>query len=379
MNAYTMNRLIILGNGFDLAHGMSTGYNDFIVWLLKRALEGANYVEGYSDEAMIVHHLNFAYTVAGFKTASHLVDFAYSKQNLSFFFTRGGRLSLSDIQYLENPYIIVAKNEFVCNLIKKYSNCNWVDIENQYYRELKAITKDPYNQDQRIENLNAGLSYLITALEKYLSKQEYKKGNEAYSAILRAPIKNDELLEQEGFSEQKEIKPERSLILNFNYTSTVEQYLKSEEPTADPHFEVSYIHGKLQDTENPIIFGFGDELDNDYAHLEQNESKGLLDYIKSFWYFKTSNYHDLVRFIDSSDYQVFILGHSCGLSDRTMLNMIFEHPRCKSIKLFYHQGEKGNNFRTLTQEVSRHFKDKGSMRKKIVPFDKSSAMPQASK
>ena len=27
-----MNRLILIGNGFDLAHGLKTSYNDFINW-----------------------------------------------------------------------------------------------------------------------------------------------------------------------------------------------------------------------------------------------------------------------------------------------------------------------------------------------------------
>jgi hypothetical protein len=98
--------------------------------------------------------------------------------------------------------------------------------------------------------------------------------------------------------------------------------------------------------------------------------------MKSFGYFKTSNYHDLIRFIEADNFQVFILGHSCGLSDRTMLNMIFEHNNCKSIKIFYYGDEKSNNYAELTQEISRHFSNKGEMRKKIVPFDKSSAMPQ---
>ena len=77
--------------------------------------------------------------------------------------------------------------------------------------------------------------------------------------------------------------------------------------------------------------------------------------LNPFWYFQTSNYHDLVRFIESNIFQVFILGHSCGLSDRTMLNMIFEHDHCKSIKLFYHERSDGsNNFTEVTEEISRH-------------------------
>jgi len=111
--------------------------------------------------------------------------------------------------------------------------------------------------------------------------------------------------------------------------------------------------------------------------MELDITKGFFEYIKSFWYFKTSNYQDLIRFIDAEEFQVYILGHSCGLSDRTMLNMIFEHEQCKSIKIFYHQHHNGdNNYTTLTQEIARHFRNKAVMRKKILPFDKSSPMPQ---
>lgn len=27
-----MNRIVLIGNGFDLAHGLQTGYKDFINW-----------------------------------------------------------------------------------------------------------------------------------------------------------------------------------------------------------------------------------------------------------------------------------------------------------------------------------------------------------
>lgn len=139
----------------------------------------------------------------------------------------------------------------------------------------------------------------------------------------------------------------------------------------------NYIHGKLNDPKNPLIFGFGDELDDYYQKLEGDKRKGFLHYIKSFWYSKTSNYHNLMRFIDSDQFQVFIWGHSCGLSDRTMLNMIFEHTNCLSIKGFYHGTKEKNNHTELTQEISRHFHNKGLMRKKIVPEDKCESMPQA--
>lgn len=33
-----MNRLIIIGNGFDLAHGLKTSYNDFILWYIEKCV-----------------------------------------------------------------------------------------------------------------------------------------------------------------------------------------------------------------------------------------------------------------------------------------------------------------------------------------------------
>src|SRR5690606_3609527 len=176
--------------------------------------------------------------------------------------------------------------------------------------------------------------------------------------------------------------PTDTMFLNFNYTDTLKLYLKDNTLRSrgagnmlnKP--KVTHIHGRVNDETNPLIFGFGDELDNDYSKLETEKLKGVFKFIKSFGYFKTENYHNLIRFIDSSDYQVYIMGHSCGLSDRTMLNMIFEHPQCKSIKIFYHENEMSNNFTTLTEEISRHFRNKSDMRKKIIPFTRSTPMPQ---
>ena len=55
--------------------------------------------------------------------------------------------------------------------------------------------------------------------------------------------------------------------------------------------------------------------------------------IRTFKYSKNGNYRDLLRFLNSNDFQVCVYGHSCGLSDRVMLNEIFEHdysPRMRS-------------------------------------------------
>lgn len=71
------------------------------------------------------------------------------------------------------------------------------------------------------------------------------------------------------------------------------------------------------------------------------------------------------------------MGHSCGLSDRTMLKEIFEHKNCKSILIHYHKWGSDtheNDYVNKTYEISRHFTDKGMMRKKVVSFEKSNPL-----
>jgi len=61
------------------------------------------------------------------------------------------------------------------------------------------------------------------------------------------------------------------------------------------------------------------------------------------------------------------MGHSCGNSDRTLLNTLFEHKNCVSIKVFYHQiNENDDNYSDVIRNISRNFNDKKMMREKVV-------------
>jgi hypothetical protein len=130
---------------------------------------------------------------------------------------------------------------------------------------------------------------------------------------------------------------------------------------------LNYIHGKLNNPHNPIIFGFGDEHDKDFKKFETIKSKEQFDHIKSFKYSKTVNYQKALGYIDSCAFEVYVLGHSCGLSDRTLLKSIFEHENCKSIRVFYYENGNGtNDYWDKQIDISRHFYDKSLFRKKLV-------------
>jgi hypothetical protein len=379
MEEFKLNRLVLLGNGFDLAHNLKTSYNDFILWYLKKSFTKAQTEKQYRDDLIDIHVNDVngleRFNSIGIDNVSSFVDHFYN-EGFSAIIGKSQFKVNGWMNIWTNPFVIKLKSKLVENLILNCSSVNWVDIENVYYEELKAILSHPSKHGKKhdIDVLNTVLKHIIKELEIYLSSIPASKSNAKYEEIIRSPFDFNEFVDKSLF-ESFHTEIDLTLIVNFNYTSTVEQYFDKEN-IEDMHIDINYIHGKLNDENNKIILGFGDELDDDYSGFELDKTKGIFEYIKSFWYFKTSNYYKLVRFIESKDFQVYILGHSCGLSDRTMLNMIFEHDNCKSIKIFYHETEDSNNYTSLTQEIARHFKDKQKMRRKIVPFDLCSPMPQ---
>jgi hypothetical protein len=61
------------------------------------------------------------------------------------------------------------------------------------------------------------------------------------------------------------------------------------------------------------------------------------------------------------------MGHSCGNSDRTLLNTIFEHDNCVSIKPYYYeQGDGKDNYLDIIHNISRNFTDMKKMRDRVV-------------
>ena len=169
--------------------------------------------------------------------------------------------------------------------------------------------------------------------------------------------------------------PDNILIVNFNYTNIASLYLS---PRIREHFQLNNIHGTL-DNPQSVIFGYGDEMDKYYQELEDLNDNNYLTHIKSSKYLDASNYRKLLQFAESAPFQIYIMGHSCGNSDRTLLNTLFEHENCISIKPFYYKKEDGtDNYTEIAQNISRNFKDKQALRAKVVPKDCCEPLPQAS-
>lgn len=420
-----MNKLVIVGNGFDLAHGLPTSYKHFIddFWKnigtqidsekIKKIIE----VNGDRNSLRFLHDK--------FSNFEEFQENIVKYENHPFINIRYDPTTIR-VYHKSNPGRIFfsIKNEFFRNLNTK-SLTNWVDIEHEYYKLLKVILKstsiDLKSKKKQVLKLNVEFEQIKNLFEKYLiqnispridnmeipklsdrffdsfdmefltektSKHKIEFENhksefprEDWSSILKYQsnfkLYNTDIGEGKRALENLSEIIFHTVFLNFNYTDTITKYnLVLDELHYCKSAEIK-IHGELKSKENKINFGFGDEIDEDYKFIENLNDNEFLKNFKSFNYSQNSNYKKLLDFIYAEKFQVYIMGHSCGLSDRTLLNTIFEHENCRSIKVFYHKrDDDSDNFTEIIQNISRHFNSKKEMRAKLVNKSLCKPLPQ---
>lgn len=417
-----MNRIVLIGNGFDLAHGLKTSYADFINW----------YWEQWKRELISCHYSRLEDTLCSFELDTEETEYTQWHGILMQNIITYQQMSGTEFhEMLESSGLVIKKkSKLLTRICQSIKTKGWVDIEADYYDLLKECLKNnstievkelhkqfgylqeiliEYLLDIQTKSINKGIidstirNKLLEAIKKediavsskdkwndfYKSKTQYN-GKSRFSKLLtdyyeaHIPSEHDSLrtefrdfsaIPQQEFPKSFYL-PENILLLDFNYTSTTGHYLFTMPQRG--RFSKINIHGTL-DLPQSIIFGYGDEMDKHYQELEDLNDNNYLAHIKSCKYLEASNYRKLLEFVESAPFQIYIMGHSCGNSDRTLLNTLFEHENCVSIKPFYYQKTDGtDNYREIVQNISRNFKDKQALRDKVVPKDYCEPLPQAS-
>lgn len=351
-----MNRIVLIGNGFDLAHGLKTSYANFINWYWeqwgRRLLTGDHNIE--SDElcSFILKPSEYYSTWYQFWVGPYI-----QKPN-------------PFAPWNPKDVVTIARNDericlfkYITHFFEQINNSietkGWVDIENEYYSML--VQEKDYGD--RVKTLNKQLDFLREKLIEYLNIENGKgcMSNDEIKDKIYRPIKEREIAIAHGII-HKNPSPENVLLLNFNYTNTPQMYVGD-------NANVNYIHGMLKYPQS-VIFGYGDELDENYKKLQNLNDNECLRNIKSIRYLELDCYRNILRFIESAPFQICIMGHSCGNSDRTLLNTLFEHRNCVSIKPYYYQKDDGSdNYNELVMNISRNFTDIKLMRDRVVCKD----------
>lgn len=348
-----MNRLVLIGNGVDIAHGLKTSYADFIHWYWE---EWGKRLMRNSDRIISDEFCSFKLNDIGLGGWYLVRDWYYQKMGMDvneFIHRVQNDRDLCEFE--------ITSHFFQC-INESAETKMWVDIESIYYNLLILIMRNATIPGLRnYEKLNWELNSLREKLIVYLKLEEKKKillHDEIKDKIYR-PIKPCDVSVMCRHMQEDFFSISNIMLLNFNYTKTPEMYL-------DGDASINYIHGKLEDPQS-VIFGYGDELDENYKKLKEQFDIECMRQIKSIRYLEHDNYHRLLEFIESEPFQAIIMGHSCGNSDRTLLNTLFEHRNCVSIKPYYYKRPDGtDNYSELTININRNFTDPTLMRDRVV-------------
>ncbi|MDR1606386.1 MAG: bacteriophage abortive infection AbiH family protein [Streptococcaceae bacterium] len=222
--------LWIIGNGFDIAHGLKTGYYDFAEFLYNRFIGKES---DYSDfKKDILENLE--------------------QRNLNTF----------DLQTTGKDGCGVSDSDsalFILKIIQDHStDDSWNDFENSLgclrYSEFsdndipefidKDEDKDPWKSSRTNED----------ASEKWI---EVFKNVKRYFAEWASQISLDEIYEKKVIRDKFD--ESENLFLSFNYTKTLEEIYSID--------EVIHIHGTI-DKKDSIIFGHGRVLSEDESENE---------------------------------------------------------------------------------------------------------------
>jgi len=311
-----MSNIIIIGNGFDLAHGLKSNYPSFIKELTNSLLSDGNDI--------------FKSKFTDITNYEQLVESLNSN-------TRALRLQ--------------QKDRFLGLLLKDMALKNWCDIEEVYFQQLLQIAFSGTDFDGVID-LHQQFNKLKIKLQDYLLNESESK-------------KSNKIDQYENFFYN--IEPRETLILNFNYTNTVTKY-----KGVFNRIPVAHIHGELFSELNPIIFGYA--ADNIQSRkLIDKKNREYMRNIKKHCYKRTNIEVTLQKFLNKSRITVYLLGHSCGLSDKLILNQIFNHKNVAKISLFYF--EEHENYFDQQVNIDRIMNNDDNF-KKLQNFQDSIRMPQ---
>lgn len=359
------HKLVIIGNGFDLSHGLHLKYTDFLLNYLHKCLhklntgeikrDGSNpslFFNFYSDELITLK--TEKWTDCGIKenwdSNINKRDW-YEKLNISQI------NKLEDlIEIIKNKISINFKDDFSIleKLLNNLTN-NWVDFESLYFDCLIELEG---SSEKKIKSLNNQWVFIKSEFIEYLKycQKEFDSNIRNYDSFKSYKVLKY-LFDGYDFGEKKRPEFSKYYFLNFNFTNILKRLYNFQ--------NIIQIHGNIDDNLDEILFGYGFRQNKNYSKILSNRINDFRVNLKDIYYSDRNNRTKLFEFIETYSFDVKIVGLSCGESDITLLDEIFNHENCKSIKIY---SRDKNGFQTIRNNIFR-FPSINIITNKILPYE----------
>lgn len=317
--------ILILGNGFDLAHDLKTSYKDFLEYCTH-----ANLQEDLKTNLWLKH-----------------------------FITRQNELGDTWID-LENEIYNVIKNLIKLPILRKNNyfskdSQKVLPIEKNTFRfsfyEIEKYLRPPHFHETLSKDgvQEFGRSYIINYYIQnykdlisllYTQLREFTELFEKY--LIEDVLSNIEKSFKYSFSLQTTNKTMH--VLNFNYTDTYERFYKIKSIYANTKSEYVYIHGKVNNTKacNLILgthsfYNFLPNPDNEEIPVEFNVFK---KHNQRHKYCTIDTYQDFLKMLTDNRRVIkpvfHIIGHSLDKTDHNILKHVLLANKNAVINVYYH-------------------------------------------
>jgi len=361
-------KILMIGNGFDLAHGLRTGYKDFMSFLefvcdVDRKIKSKNgSVMDWNDDnakvSVILEPYKKAYRLGrkgGFKTSERTFYKLLLKETEKFF----RNWEKSKISILDNLWFI----HFKARKAELKERNKWIDFEAEICDVIKEVD-NCYDEEADYIKLKTSSTILFEIIKAF---EGFEGGRNAASGVKGSKYENlkETLLKDLNgltnlfemylnciVSEQSTriVSPDIAgdtinAVISFNYTDNFVRHYEINNPKGKEVTDyVDYIHGEARKRgecnpeENTMILGIDD-------YLDENECDINTTFIRFKKYFqrihkKTGNKYKnwLEERSITDEHDLYIFGHSLGMSDRDIIKELIIRERVKTT-IYYHNDE----------------------------------------
>lgn len=337
-----MKNVLVIGNGFDIAHGLYTKYIDFYNFCnaIKRVINDKKEIAIREDIKEELLKSEFMKSTANIINNKKIVN--------------------DDI--LEKM-IKICKNNYWLNCIEERNLSNdphWCDIEGVIADEISKfsyVTKKYSSTKLRPQALMNESREIISIYKKIMNYTQEKQSFKANVYLFKEKLLSDlndltwmleiylsKFLNRKSktykFFETLNI----DYIINFNYTDTYNKLYKKNIPT---HF----IHGKIRNNDKDamnMVFGIGDSInedDNNYEFIEFQKYYQRIIY-------KTGN--DYAKWLDNDEIMnIFIFGHSVNEVDGDIIERLITRKHTNIYIYYYDQQALNSIVANLTRILGK--------------------------
>ena len=210
-----MNRLVIIGNGFDLSHGLHTSYKDFIDWYWRKwGLDLCNNHSRIAEDVLCRWEL--INTNPKEPITWHLLTFQQG-------FFRFSDPMIFKEQIENSPELcIIRRSQLIERITRSIETKGWTDIESDYYELLKTNVKSIKRKEiqsvpssfpqeysdykKQCKKLHEQLDFLRQKLVDYLNTLDAVQHNEKIHNCIYENIQEQDIATSRNFKLPSKIK-----------------------------------------------------------------------------------------------------------------------------------------------------------------------------